>query len=223
MNAHAGALIIEARRKLLTAPAGPLINIGAGGSNAQTSFTLNPLALGAQSGDLMVVGGSFEQDSAVTTPAGWTEARDASSNAGGSAHRHVIAHRTFSGAPPGDQTWSYGGSNGAFYGWAILRGCSFGAIHIPTAVLSGPYSMPVTIGAKGALAFIDFDGFSTEDPSTIVGLESDVDVAAAAVNAATAGYYTSIGWMDASGTVNINAGAGGFTYGQLASWWLEIN
>ena len=212
-----GGIIAARRRLIVPGGAGPLIAIG-GASAAAAGFTVNPTTLGAQDGDLMVVSSIWETDTAVASPAGWTEVIDEGGGFGGALARWHLAKRIFSGSPPGDQSWSYGGSNNVAWQWAILRGVSdLGTVTKITAKLSGTYSIDVTIGAEGALVWIGYDG-SSQDPTAVADM-TNIDINGRSED--LSGMYGELAWITANATVVADPNP--FNAGLGRPWWVPVN
>ena len=211
--------IFAARRFLLdTGGAGPVIAIG-GAASATTSFTLNPTSLGAADGDFMLVSSVWESSNVITTPSGWTEHFDEQAHFGNAFARWSWASQTFSGSPPGDQTWSYGGSSNVAWNWIILRGVSgIGTISKNTATLgTGSWSISVTIGTEGALVWVCYDG-NTQDPTTVADM-INIDQNGRAED--LTGMYGELAWVTVSDTVE--AAVSPFDKG-IGGWvWAPVN
>ena len=219
-----GIPLLIGRRRLLRTPAGggggtTVESIGGVGA-AATSFIINPASLGAQDGDFMHVMSVWESNNAVTTPAGWTEHIDETAAFGNAFARWSWASRVISGSPPGDTTFSYGGSTNLAYTWVILRGgpSSMGTVTKNTPTLgTGAFSIPVTVGSEGALVFYAADG-STQDPTAVADM-TNVDVNGRAED--LAGMYAEVGWLTANATVA--AGTSPFDKGISGWMWAPIS
>lgn len=213
-------LVIPRRRLLVPGGGGgsPLVAIG-GASAAAASFVVNPLSLGAQDGDFMLVASVWESSNAVSTPAGWTEDVDEQAAFGNAFARWSWASRIFSGTPPGDQTFSYGGSNNVAWNWVILRGVTgIGTITKNTPTLgTGSFSFAVTIGSEGALAWVCYDG-GAQDPTAVADM---TNIAANGRAEDIAGMYGELAWIDASDT--IVAATSPFDKGIGGYMWAPVN
>lgn len=171
------------------------------GTVAATSFALNPSALGAAPGDLMVVAALFETDSAITHPASWTVAVEQEAPAA-TITAQVIVDWLIFGAVPGAQSWSYAGELGVAYAWVILRG----AASIGAAVFSesseataGQVDTTMTIGSKAAFIACLYDS-NTEagETATLSGVNAGQSVGAGHA----AGRYAMCGTRLSSGTAS---------------------
>ena len=221
------SLIIVQRPHLSPPAAGSgLIDIGAVTVNA-TSFNINPQARGAANGDTMVVFSLWEDDSAVSTPSGWTNIVDKEAPALTTARWHGDKIK-FSGTPPSSVTWSYSGGSGVAYVWAIVRGVTtVGTLtelknDIQAPGLFGAIS--ITAGTTGALVFTLADGVSETGNINVEDRFTNMDSIAfdASVTARTA----MIGWTTTSETTNFDTddGSGNATkVSQHQVGWLPLS
>ena len=197
--------LMAARRRLLSAAgASPVVAMGAATVDA-TSFSLNPLALGGLTGDIMIVASMWESDSAPSLPGGWTTLFNADAPCNASA-RYLVQHITFAGTPPSSVAWSYAGSSGIAYSHIILRGGAVGALTNPIDANSTPgifAPFAVTAGASGVVAFALADAGPTDDGSASTVLTNMDQTAIAA--GPVLGRHAMIGWSATSETTAFNS------------------
>ena len=199
----------------------PLVASGQDTVNA-TSFTLNPLVLGAADGDTMVVSSLWEDNSTITKPGGWSTLFDGEAPSTTTAH-YLVQTITFSGTPPTSVSWSYGATAGIAYSYFIIRGPTLGALrnlddtnNTANQTTTAFKILPRASG-NGAIVFALGDGVS-ESPSAVTGL-TNMDLSSLAY-APVSGRHALSGYTQQSVQTTFFSGA--MTPAQFQLGWIPL-
>ncbi|MFW6028578.1 MAG: hypothetical protein ACOC9Q_03550 [bacterium] len=152
-----------------------------------SSVSLDPAALGAQDGDLMVVVtqiGALDNEPSLndtSIPSGWSEhLRDMLSVLSQPSFEMVVASEVFSGTPPSNVDWSFPTDMECSYAWFIVRNAT--VVDTPTVFestedspglveffVTNPVSQEIILVAALSNPLV-LDGFA-EETATLSGLQ----------------------------------------------------